>query len=90
MRVTIAILIFLLLILQFRLWMGDSSVGEVWRLQMAVDEQQQENARLRERNDALDAEVNDLKKGVDAIEERARSDLGMIKKDETFYQVIDK
>jgi len=57
---------------------------------MAVDEQQQENARLRERNDALDAEVNDLKKGVDAIEERARSDLGMIKKDETFYQVIDK
>ncbi len=89
MRVTIAILILLLLVLQLRLWVGDSSVGEVWRLQTAVEKQQQENRRLKERNQALEAEVNDLKQGVDAIEERARSELGMIKKDETFYQVIE-
>ena len=89
MRVTIAILILLLLVLQFRLWLGDSSVHEVWRLQNAVEQQRQENQRLRERNQALEAEVNDLKQGVDAIEERARSELGMIKKDETFYQVIE-
>ncbi len=86
---TIAILVILLLVLQFRLWVGDSSVGEVWRLQTAVEQQQQENQRLDERNQALDAEVNDLKQGVDAVEERARSELGMIKKDETFYQVIE-
>ncbi len=89
MRVTIAILVLLLLVLQYRLWMGDSSVREVWRLQQAVEQQRQENQRLRARNQVLEAEVNDLKQGVDAIEERARSELGMIKKDETFYQVIE-
>ena len=89
MRVTIAILVLLLLVLQYRLWMGDSSVREVWRLQQAVEQQRQENQRLRARNQALEAEVNDLKQGVDAIEERARSELGMIKNDETFYQVIE-
>ncbi len=86
---TIAILVLLLLVLQYRLWMGDSSVREVWRLQQAVEQQRQENQRLRARNQVLEAEVNDLKQGVDAIEERARSELGMIKKDETFYQVIE-
>lgn len=85
----IAILFLLLLVLQLRLWVGDSSVREVWRLQTAVEQQQQENQRLKERNQALEAEVDDLKQGVDAIEERARSELGMIKKDETFYQVIE-
>ncbi len=89
MRVVIAILLLLLVILQFRLWVGDASVREVWRLQTAVEQQQQENRRLKARNQALEAEVNDLKQGVEAIEERARSELGMIKKNETFYQVTD-
>ncbi len=89
MRVVIAVLVLLLLVLQFRLWVGDSSIWEVWRLQTAVEQQQQENRRLKERNQALEAEVNDLKQGVEAIEERARSELGMIKKNETFYQVTD-
>ncbi len=89
MRVVIAILFLLLMVLQFRLWVGDSSVREVWRLQTAVEQQQQENRRLKARNQALEAEVNDLKQGVEAIEERARSELGMIKKNETFYQVTD-
>lgn len=62
---------------------------EVWRLDRAAVVQMAENSQLRERNQALAAEVADLKQGVDAIEERARRELGMIKKGETFYQVID-
>lgn len=84
------ILIVLLLSLQYKLWVGQGSFAEVSRLQQVIETQQATNARLRERNAALDAEVQDLKKGVEAIEERARSELGMIKKDETFFQIIDE
>ncbi|NOZ52884.1 MAG: cell division protein FtsB [Gammaproteobacteria bacterium] len=89
MKTLITILIILLVLLQFKLWFGDGSVREVWRLETAIDSQQKKNALLQERNAALEAEVKDLKKGLEAIEERARSELGMIKKDETFYQIID-
>lgn len=63
-------------------------MADYWRIRQAVESQQEENARLQARNNALRAEVEDLKRGTAAIEERARSELGMIKKGETFYQVI--
>ncbi len=84
-----AILIVLLLILQYTLWLGEGGLVRVWSLNEQVAVQEQENARLRERNKALEAEVLDLKQGLEAIEERARSDLGMIKKNETFHQVVE-
>ena len=90
MKVLIAILIFLLLILQFKLWFGDGNMRELWQLQSRIEEQETENQKLRDRNLALEAEVKDLKQGLEAIEERARNELGMIKKDETFYQIIEK
>jgi cell division protein FtsB len=89
MKAFIAILIVLLLILQYKLWFGDGNMREVWQLQAAIEEQKQENEKLRERNAALEAEVKDLKQGLEAVEERARSELGMIKKGETFYQIIE-
>ena len=89
MKALITILIVLLLILQYKLWFGDGNMREVWRLQTAIEEKKKENETLRERNAALEAEVQDLKQGLDAIEERARSELGMIKKDETFYQIVE-
>ena len=77
-----------LLLLQYRLWLSDDGVREVLRLRSAVAEQQSENTRLLERNRQLAAEVRDLKQGYAALEERARSDLGMIAGNETFYQVV--
>ena len=68
--------------------MGDGSVPEVLHLQQEVEKQQQHKKQLEERNASLDAEVTDLKQGLDAIEERARSELGMFRKDEQFYQII--
>ena len=90
MKVLIAILIFLLLILQYKLWFGDGNMREVWQLEATIEAQKVENKKLRDRNLALEAEVKDLKQGLEAIEERARNELGMIKKDETFYQVIEE
>jgi cell division protein FtsB len=89
MRLLIAILLVLLLYLQYRLWLGDGSLTQMWRLEQELTQHKQENARLRERNAALEAEVKDLKQGLEAIEERARSEMGMIKKGETYYQVIE-
>ena len=77
-----------LLLLQYRLWLSSDGVREVWRLRAAVAEQQTENARLSERNRQLGAEVHDLKQGYEALEERARSDLGMVAGNETFFQVV--
>lgn len=90
MRYLFLILLVLLLVLQYRLWVGDGSFAEVWQLHQDVERQKDENERLRERNAALDAEVKDLKQGLDAIEERAREELGMIKEDEVFYQIIEE
>ncbi|VAX12814.1 Cell division protein DivIC (FtsB), stabilizes FtsL against RasP cleavage [hydrothermal vent metagenome] len=87
MKILAAILLFLFLLLQYDLWVGDGSMATVHHLQQAVQSQKLENAKLKQRNAALAADVQDLKQGLDAVEERARSELGMIKKGETFVQV---
>jgi len=74
--------------LQAKLWIADDGYQKTLKLRAAVADQRVLNASLRERNAALDAEVINLKQGVDAAEERARSDLGMIGEHETFYQVV--
>ncbi len=89
MKTIIAALAVLFVLLQYKLWFGEGSMMEVWKLDRAIAVQGAENAQLLERNQALAAEVADLKQGVDAIEERARRELGMIKKGETFFQVVD-
>jgi cell division protein FtsB len=89
MKKLFVVLLLLLAYLQFRLWFGDGSLPEVWQLHQEVELLREDNVRLRERNDALDAEVRDLQQGSDAIEERAREDLGMIREGETFYQVVE-
>jgi cell division protein FtsB len=78
----------LVLLLQYRIWLAESGVRELERLDRAVAAQTAENAQLTERNRQLAAEVRDLKTGMAALEERARSDLGMIAGNETFYQVV--
>ncbi|MES9939969.1 MAG: cell division protein FtsB [Candidatus Thiodiazotropha sp. 6PLUC2] len=88
MRTTIFILVILLAFLQYRLWVGEGSLAEVNNLKDEIQTLQQEMVGLRKRNDALQAEVEDLRSGQDAIEERARSELGMIKEGEIFYQVV--
>ena len=88
MRLLVITLVGLLAVLQIRLWVGEGSFADVWRISAAVEAQRAENDRLRARNAALAAEVEDLSKGTAAIEERARSELGMIKEGETFFQVI--
>ncbi|WP_374012042.1 cell division protein FtsB [Pseudoxanthomonas koreensis] len=82
-------LVLLLGWLQYRLWFGAGSAGEVTALASQVDAQRRENQGLEERNLALAAEVRDLKEGVAAVEERARSELGMIKPGEVFYRVVE-
>jgi cell division protein FtsB len=78
-----------LVLLQFRIWVSDDGLRGVERLQHAVGAQQKLNTQLTERNSRLEAEVADLKSGTAAIDELARSDLGMIGPDETFYQVVE-
>jgi cell division protein FtsB len=90
MRVVTLILIVLLLLLQYPLWLGKGSWLKVWDLNRQVEAQQQTNQQTQARNALLDAEVRDLKQGTEAIEERARSELGMIKRGEVFFQIIDK
>jgi cell division protein FtsB len=75
-------------ILQYRLWLSDSGVRELARMQGAVTQQRAQNGALVERNRQLAAEVRDLKTGMAALEERARSELGMIASNETYYQVV--
>lgn len=89
MRVLVVILVVVLGTLQYRLWVGDRSLVEYWRLEDAIAAQNEENEALENRNALLGAEVRDLKEGLEAIEERARRDLGMIRKDETFFQYLD-
>jgi cell division protein FtsB len=83
-----ASLLVIVLLLQYRLWLSSDGVQELTRLSSAVDKQQAKNAELDARNEQLVAEVADLKAGMAAIEERARSELGMIGRNETFYQVV--
>ena len=88
MRILAAILGLLVLLLQYRLWISDQGKREVWRLTQAVEAQAAANAEQRERNRQLLAEVTDLKVGLTALEERARSELGMVGNSETFYQIV--
>lgn len=90
MRWLAAALLAALLLLQYRVWLSGDGVREVLRLRAEVASQLQQNARLAERNRELAGEVRDLKQGYAAIEERARSDLGMIAGNETFYQVVPR
>lgn len=85
---TVAILLLLMILaLQYRLWISDDGMREVWRLRKEVITQTDENSKLKERNRNLAAEVLDLKKGKAEIEERARADLGMVGANETFFEV---
>lgn len=79
----------ILLLLQYPLWFGSGGIITVWQLNREIEAQKKENAQLRERNQTLEAQVNDLKQGLEVIEGRARSELGMVKKGEIYYQVID-
>jgi cell division protein FtsB len=83
-----AALALVIILLQYRVWFSEDGVRELDRLERAVTAQRSENNQLTERNRQLGAEVRDLKTGMDALEERARSDLGMIASHETFYQVV--
>jgi len=88
-RIAIGFIVLLILALQLKLWFGDGSIRTIWGLRQAVSAQQTENDNLKKRNDHLAAEVKNLKEATDAIEERARNDLGMIGRNETFFQVAD-
>lgn len=87
--VNLTLLIFLVL-LQIRLWHGNGSLPEVWKLEELKAAQIAENEQLTERNLSLEAEVQDLKLGLEAIEERARSEMGMVMSNETFYLIVNK
>jgi cell division protein FtsB len=88
MRFLPILLVALLVAIQYPLWLGKGSWLRVWDIDRQLTAQQETNAKLQARNEAMDAEVRDLKQGYDAIEERARSELGMIKHDEVFVQVL--
>jgi cell division protein FtsB len=89
MRFLNGVLFALLCLLQYRLWVGEGSQAEVYNLRQDMAVQQQELDRLRKRNQALMAEVQDLKEGLEAVEELARNEMGMIRDGEVFYQIVD-
>ena len=88
-KIATYVLLAILVLLQYPLWFGNGGVFAVWSLNREIAAQEQENTQLKDRNQALEADVNDLKQGLAAIEERARTELGMVKKGEIFFQVID-
>ncbi|MDP9083381.1 MAG: cell division protein FtsB [Pseudomonadota bacterium] len=88
MRIFATILCLVLVLLQYRLWVSDQGLREVSRLQASLDAQRSANQEQRARNRQLVAEVTDLKVGLTALEERARSELGMVGDSETFYQIV--
>jgi cell division protein FtsB len=90
MRWLIVALVTLVVLLQYRLWVGRGSLAEVITLKQEIADQQAELKALRARNRSLHAEVTSLKNGLEAVEERARAELGMIRKGEVFYQVLDE
>ncbi len=82
------VLITLLCLLQYRLWFGKNSIPDYWQMQQEAQQMKEQNANLAQRNSLLKADIEDLKIGMDAIEERARNELGMIKEGETFYRIL--
>lgn len=89
MRLIALALAVLLLLIQYPLWLGKGGWLRVWDLDKQVQQAQRHNEQLKERNGKLESEVQDLKAGTEAVEERARFELGMIKKDEIFVQILD-
>ena len=90
MKVLTLILLALVVLLQYPLWLGKGSWLKVWEIDQQVTRQHEINRKLQMRNAALDAEVRDLKQGHEAIEERARSELGMIKQNEIFFHIVNE
>ena len=88
MKILITILIVVLIGLQYKLWFGDGSLSEVVQLSRELESQKIKLRELEQRNRILEAQVLDLQNGLDAFEEKARNDLGMIKQGETFIQLI--
>ena len=89
MKILLSIIILLIVLLQYRLWYGDGGIEEIKAYQQRLDDLMEQVEEKRERNEALYAEVEDLRKGQEAVEERARDELGMIRKGETFFQVLE-
>ena len=89
MRAFALILGVLVVLIQYPLWLGKGGWLRVWDIDRQLASQRAKNETLQARNDALDAEVRDLKQGYEAIEERARFELGMVRKDEVFFQIVD-
>jgi len=88
MKILLALLVLVLVALQLTLWVGDGSYSEILALEEQIEQQKQENMVLAERNQQLEGEVLDLKTGLDAVEERARSEYGMVKEGEVLYQIV--
>jgi len=89
MKILLSVVILLVILLQYRLWNGDGGIKEVQAYQLRLDDLNEQVEEKRERNEALYAEVEDLRKGQESLEERARDELGMIKEGETFFQVLE-
>ncbi|MGZ8160228.1 MAG: septum formation initiator family protein [Methylobacter sp.] len=89
MKILIALILLLIIHFQYRIWVGDGSVAQIAAYQQRLDDLKKQAEEKRQRNEALYAEVLDLRKGQEAIEERARDELGMIKEDETFFHVLE-
>ncbi len=88
-RFFIAILIVFFLIIQFDIWVKEDGLNRVKELQEMIDSQSEENQKLRLRNQQLEREIDELKSGTESIEEKARTDLGMIKEGEEFYLIVE-
>ena len=89
MKSLAVVLIALIALVQYPLWLGKGSWQQVRAFEHEINRTQQENQKLQNRNMVFHAEINDLKQGTDALEERARSDIGMIKKNEIFFQIVE-
>jgi len=89
MRAFALILAVLVVLIQYPLWLGKGGWLRVWDIDRQLASQRAKNEMLQARNEALDAEVRDLKQGYEAIEERARFEFGMVRKDEVFFQIVD-
>ena len=90
MKIILYILLGILIGLQYPLWLGDGGLLALWKLKHEIALQKKENTRLKERSLALEAEVRDLKQGYEALEERARAELGMVRRGETLFQIIER
>lgn len=90
MKTLAIVLAAIFVVLQYKLWFEHGGISEVWHLRQAITAQTTENSNLGQRNDVLAAEIQDLKSGQAAIEERARNDLGMVKPGEVIYQIVEK